>query len=97
MMRVALRQQFWYSVVGLCVGLVLSLSGIALFFRGISGASSWTASFLGLQSKLSDAPPGVVLFIVGFFVIFVTRYVVMSGDDTIGDRRGSRRKVRDRR
>ncbi len=35
---------------------------------------SWTAEFLGANSKISDAAPGAVLFIVGLFTVFLTRY-----------------------
>ena len=32
------------------------------------------SAFLGLKSSLSDAPRGVVLFVVGLLVVFMTRF-----------------------
>ena len=52
--------------------------GIVLFFLGITGAVSWTAKVLGAESQLVDAAPGVVLFVVGLFVVLVTRYDVKT-------------------
>jgi hypothetical protein len=66
----------WYSVLGLIVGAVCVLSGVVLFLHGVAGNTSWTASLLGLNSKITDAAPGVVFAILGFFVIYVTRYDV---------------------
>ena len=66
--------QLIYSLCGLVLGLVCVIGGIILFLRGITGATSWTAKILGAESKLSDAAPGVMLFIVGLFIVFVTRF-----------------------
>ena len=41
-----------------------------------SGHTSWTARFLGAKSQITDAAPGAVLFIVGLFTVFFTRYVL---------------------
>jgi len=64
-----------YSVAGLIVGLVCVIGGVVLFLNGVVGSTSWTAKFLGAESNLNDAAPGAVLFIVGLFVVFITRYV----------------------
>jgi hypothetical protein len=66
--------KFVYSIIGLVLGLVCIITGAALFFAGVVGATSWTASLLGLQSKVTDAAPGSVLFIVGLFVVWATRF-----------------------
>ena len=70
------RFHFIYSLFGLLIGAIFIILGIVLFFHGVGGSVSWTAKILGLESQISDAPPGVVLFVVGLFVIFVTRYSV---------------------
>ena len=66
--------QLIYSVVGLVLGLICIIGGIILFLNGVAGSTSWTASMFRAESKISDAAPGAVLFIVGLFVVFVTRY-----------------------
>ena len=43
-----------------------------------SALREWTAKFLGASSQILDAAPGAVLFIVGLFIVFVTRYKVTS-------------------
>ncbi len=58
-------------------GLVISWScvalGAVLSIAGAVGNTNWTAQFLGLHSNISDAGPGVVLFIVGLFFALITR------------------------
>ena len=68
------KNELVYSITGLVLGLLCVLGGIALFLNGVAGATSLTAKFLGAESTITDAAPGVVLFIVGLFVVFVTRY-----------------------
>lgn len=72
------RHQLIYAMLGLALGLVCIIGGIALFLAGVTGAMSWTAAFLGASSELYDAAPGAVLFIVGLFIVFVTRYKLQS-------------------
>lgn len=67
---------FIYAVLGLVLGLVCIIGGIVLFLNGVVGSTSWTAKILGAESNISDAAPGVVLFIVGLFVVFVTKFDV---------------------
>lgn len=64
-----------YSMAGLGLGLACVVGGIVLFMNGIVGSTSWTARFLGAESTINDAAPGAVLFIVGLFMVFITRYV----------------------
>jgi hypothetical protein len=76
--KAATRYQLIYSICGLVFGLCCVLGGIALLIGGVTGATSWTAKFLGAESKISDAAPGVILFIVGLFVVYVTRFDVTA-------------------
>jgi len=71
--------QFIYSLAGLIVGLVCIIGGIVLFLHGVAGSTSWTASFLGASSDISDAAPGAILFIVGLFIVWITRFEVKAG------------------
>src|SRR5262245_5157477 len=64
-----------YSLLGLVLGLVCVVGGIVLFLHGVVGSTSWTAKAFGAESHITDAAPGAVLFIVGLFIVFSTRYV----------------------
>jgi hypothetical protein len=68
--------QLIYSLAGLLLGLACIIGGIVLFFHGVAGSSSWVGEFIGLQSKLSDAAPGTVLFVVGLAVVWLTRFAI---------------------
>jgi hypothetical protein len=70
---------FIYAMAGLVLGLACALLGVVLFFHGVAGSSGWVVELLHLQITLSDAAPGVVLFVVGLAVVFVTRYDVRIG------------------
>src|SRR5438128_12700400 len=68
------RLQLIYSLAGLMLGLACIIGGILLFFHGVAGSSSWVGEVIGLKSKLSDAAPGTVLFVVGLAVVWLTRF-----------------------
>src|SRR6266513_3096865 len=68
--------QLIYSLAGLLLGLACVIGGIVLFFHGVAGASSWVGEFIGVKSKLSDAAPGTVLFVVGLAIVWLTRFAV---------------------
>jgi hypothetical protein len=70
------RFQLIYSLAGLVFGLTCIAGGIGLFLHGVVGTSSWIGDFIGVQSRLSDAAPGTVLFIVGLAVVWLTRFTV---------------------
>ena len=65
-----------YSLVALVLGLACVIGGVVLFIHGVTGSTSWTAKILGAESHLNDAAPGTVLFIVGLFIVWITRYSV---------------------
>jgi hypothetical protein len=68
--------QLIYSLAGLVLGLACVAGGILLFFHGVAGSSSWVGEFIGVKSRLSDAAPGTVLFVVGLAVVWLTRFSV---------------------
>lgn len=72
------RHHLIYSLAGLVLGLLCVIGGIFLFCEGATGKMSWTAKFLGASSEVLDAAPGAVLFIVGLFIVRVTRFKVRS-------------------
>jgi hypothetical protein len=69
----AIRGEYRYAMLGLILGLATIIGGVVLGLHGVIGSTSWTAKLLGLESNLNDAPPGVVLFIVGVFLVLLTR------------------------
>jgi hypothetical protein len=71
--RGTVKWEYIYAILGLVLGFACIIGGLVLCLHGIAGHVSWTASLLGLSSKINDAPPGVVLFIVGIFIIMATR------------------------
>lgn len=70
------RLQLIYSLAGLVFGLGCIVGGLGLFLHGVVGSSSWIGEFVGIQSKLLDAAPGTVLFVVGLAVVWLTRFSV---------------------
>ena len=68
--------QFVYSLCGLCLGLGCVMGGVVLFLHGVAGSASWTARLFGAESQVTDAAPGALLFVVGLFVVVVTRFQV---------------------
>ncbi len=76
----ALKKEHSYGRLGLIVGLICILGGIGLLLNGVAGATSWTAKVLGLESQISDAPPGIALAIVGLFIVWVTKPRVKISD-----------------
>ena len=68
--------QLIYSLAGLVLGLACIVGGILLFFHGVAGSSSWVGEVIGVKSRLSDAAPGTVLFVVGLAVVWLTRFAV---------------------
>lgn len=69
-----LLYQFLYSLAGLLSGLLCVLGGLFLFVNGIVGEGKWTADFFGVV--ISDAAPGVVLFIVGVSMAQLSKFSV---------------------
>lgn len=69
----AVRNEYIYGMLGQILGLSSIIGGIVLFLNGVAGSTSWTAKLLGLESNINDAAPGSVLFIVGLFLVRVTR------------------------
>lgn len=78
--KLSVLLQLIYSLGGLVLGLVCIIGGIVLFLHGITGATSWTAKFIGAESSISDAAPGAILFVVGLFIVWITRFGVKSGE-----------------
>jgi hypothetical protein len=78
-LKTTIMWEYIYAMLGLVLGLSCVLGGIVLGLHGVAGNTSWTAKVLGLSSTVNDATPGVVLFIVGIFMVFITRPKVKLG------------------
>jgi hypothetical protein len=77
----AIRREYQYARWGLALGLATVVAGTILCLHGAAGSTSWTAKALGIfESKLNDAAPGVVLFVVGVFLIVFTRPRIKLGN-----------------
>ncbi|MGA9770060.1 MAG: hypothetical protein WBV94_13540 [Blastocatellia bacterium] len=76
----AIKGEYSYAKLGLTLGLSSIIGGMILGLNGVAGSTSWTASVFGLESKINDAAPGVVLFVVGIFYIWITRPKVKLND-----------------
>lgn len=76
----AVKWEYIYGVSGLVLGLSSIVGGSILGLNGVAGSTSWTASLLGLESQINDAAPGVVLFIVGIFLVWITKPKVKFGN-----------------
>ena len=73
-------REYAYARLGLLLGLACIIGGVVLGLNGVAGSTSWTASVLGLESNINDAAPGVVLFIVGVFFVWITKPKVKIGE-----------------
>ncbi|MEI6294122.1 MAG: hypothetical protein WCP36_10585 [Methanomicrobiales archaeon] len=62
-----------YSKYGLIAGIICVVFGVALFLLGVTGAIDWSLKVGGAESTLTNAAPGVVLAVIGFLIIFVTK------------------------
>ena len=80
--RLGFKLKFVYSILGLFLGLACIVAGVVLGLSGVAGHTSWTASLLGLSTSMSDATPGVIIFVVGVFFVLITRF-------SVRERRGS--------
>jgi hypothetical protein len=62
------------STLGLIIGLICVVGGLALIYAGVEGSIDWSLKGMGLESKLAKASPGVVLTVIGAIVIGFTRF-----------------------
>ncbi|MDP8228509.1 MAG: hypothetical protein P9M15_03555 [Candidatus Electryoneaceae bacterium] len=70
--KTGIRWEYIYGMLGLLLGLVAIIGGVILIINGCAGSVSWTVKFLALESNVNDATPGVVLLIIGLFLVKVT-------------------------
>ncbi len=76
--RLGLKLKFAYSVCGLFLGFTAIIVGGVLALYGALGKTSFVAKMIGFETNLTDAPPGVVLFVVGLFMVRFTKFSVVE-------------------
>jgi hypothetical protein len=69
----AIKGEYSYGKRGQILGISSMIGGVILGLHGVAGSTSWTARLLVLESQINDAAPGVVLFIVGLFMVWATK------------------------
>ena len=57
------------SLLGVLIGGFVLLGGFAMFYMGISGSANWLIEAGGLKSRITNASPGAVFSLIGFFVM----------------------------
>jgi hypothetical protein len=80
LIRKGIVLEYVYGILGLVLGLAAIIGGVVLGINGVAGSTSWTAKLFSLESQINDAAPGVVLFIVGLFMIIATKPKVRLRD-----------------
>ncbi len=92
--RLGLKLKFVYSLSGLILSLACILAGALLGLSDVVGHTSFTASLLGLSTQLTGwsgfecrarpirAAPRVIVFVVGIFMVFITRFRVVHISET---------------
>ena|ERR1700688_4288640 len=58
------------TVIGLVVGTILCLGGLAIVIMGFTGSITWLVQGAGLSSKLYNASPGVMFAAFGLVVLW---------------------------
>jgi hypothetical protein len=76
--KLGFKLKFAYSMTGLFLGLACIIAGVVLGLAGVTSHTSWTASALGLSTNMTDATPGIIIFVVGIFFVWMTRFKVRA-------------------
>lgn len=70
------KNEYTHGMTGLIIGGLCVLLGAILCLAGVVGNTSWIAKVAGVESRISDAAPGVILFLVGFLIVLMTKPVI---------------------
>lgn len=68
--------QFIYSLIGLIIGSACVIAGILFFLHGVGNSTSWTTNIIRVETNISDAVTGVILFIAGLFIVWITKFSI---------------------
>jgi hypothetical protein len=61
------------AIIGLVIGGVIILCGVALIILGVSGTVTWEITGGGISTKLQTGVVGVVIAVIGLLVVFFSR------------------------
>jgi hypothetical protein len=78
-----MQSEYRYATTGLLVGLACIIIGAFLCYGGVAGHTNFVAKlmgFAGMQASVTDAPPGVILLVIGLFIVGVTRPRIKIGE-----------------
>lgn len=69
----ALKYEYLIALFSMFGGYTLILGGIVLMILGITGSIDWIVEIDGITSKLINASPGLIMVIVGAFIVLKSR------------------------
>lgn len=76
-LKKVIESQFKYSVIGYVIGVLIITLGIVLIFFGIFyPLNKISFKFLSFSISANNATLGIILFLIGLFVIVATRFSV---------------------
>lgn len=70
------RFQLIYSILGVILGSVCVIFGGYLSLNVFLNESKLLITVMGMKSEIRDAGPGVILFVVGLFIVYISRFKV---------------------
>lgn len=70
--------QFVYSIVGLLLGIGCIITGIILLIKGILLKQDFNIKVFNFESNLTNTSVGVILFLIGILVIFITKFSIKA-------------------
>ena len=88
LIKMHLRYKFIYSILGMILGLFCILGGLLLFLNGIVGSTNISTNIFGSETSITDAAPGSILFFLGLFLTYHSRYTGMKFESN-KDKNGS--------
>lgn len=74
----ALHYEFIIVLISLIGGFGCIIAGVVLTIMGFTGNIEWFVEAVGFTSRLTNASPGIVLIIVGCFIVVKSRMKVKS-------------------
>lgn len=74
----ALHYEFIIVLISLIGGFGCIIAGIVLTVMGFTGNIEWFVEAVGFTSRLTNASPGILLVIVGCFIVIKSRMKVKS-------------------
>lgn len=75
----AIESQYRYSIIGYIVGVVIILLGaVLLVLKIFFPQNDISFKILSFSISTNNASPGIILFIIGLIIIYITRFSVKT-------------------